>query len=192
MIDTAITFGKGNSPTSRLLYHRIFDLIRDRIPSFAKVYDLGGGNGVSKAYFPSVVTVDNNPEMEPDILADILEFEVPDEADLILIRYVAHYLQEEQLIKLLERSSHKPILFIQFTNSDPDDKLLQSLFKGQGEEDHKTFRDWDHFVHLLEPRGFRQIIRVDYEVEPMFYVERFGRQGAYFPHPESLGVWFKP
>lgn len=192
MIDCATNFGKGESPTSRLLYHRIFDLIRGRIPSFAKVYDLGGGNGISKAYFPSVVTVDNNPEMKPDIVANILEFEVPKDADLILIRYVAHYLQNEELEQLLEQSNHKPILFIQFANSNPNDKLLQSVIKGEGLEDHKTFRDWDYFAQLLETRGFRQIMQIAYEVEPLFYAERFGRPGAYFAHPEVLGVWFKP
>jgi len=191
MSDIAATFGKGEGPTSQLLYRHSFELLRGRIPSFRTVYDLGGGNGMAKAWWPTVITVDNNPAMEPDICADIREYAVPDDAELIVLRYVAHYLSDQELTRLLERVHHKPVLLIQFTNENPGDKYAQTGTRGQGAEDGKTFRTWAGLVHLLEPWGFRQRLRIDYEVEPGFYVERFGKPGAYFAHPETLGVWFK-
>jgi hypothetical protein len=65
MMDHANTFGKGKSATSKLLYFYslsiALDCISNDIPS-GIVYDLGGGNGLSKRWFDNNEVLDHREE----------------------------------------------------------------------------------------------------------------------------------
>ena len=148
MMDHANTFGKGKSATSKLLYFYslsiALDCISTEIPS-GIVYDFGGGNGLSKRWFDNnkVVTIDNNPDMEPDICSNINTYDVPPDASMVLMRHVLHYLTDDEIKALINRIT-VPILLIQFTNKDIKAKQAQTK-----NEDHKNFRTLDQVLELL-------------------------------------------
>jgi hypothetical protein len=197
-IDDGTTFGRETTATSKLLYGYSLPLALDRIqlPTEGKIYDLGGGNGLSKVHFPNheVVTVDMNPKMNPDIVADIRTFDIPDDAGMVLLRFVMHYMNDLQLSKFLRRLK-VPTLVIQFANDNPRLKAQQTA----GHEDQRYFRTWENTTWLLgaelsercSVRVFDNLYRVDYQVTPDFYLERAGRLGI-SNHGESLGAWWKP
>lgn len=191
MMDHANTFGKGKSATSKLLYFYslsiALDCMSNEIPS-GIVYDLGGGNGLSKRWFDNnqVVTVDNNPDMKPDICSNINTYNVPPDASMVLMRHVLHYLTDDEIKALINRVT-VPILLIQFTNKDIKAKQAQTK-----NEDHKTFRTLDQVLELLydsTKNNIKRLYKIDYTVEPDFYVERFGVMGK-STHDETLCAWW--
>lgn len=188
-IDDSETFGKGKDATSRLLYAHSLSLAVDRLPQLKRgvIYDLGGGNGLSRKHFPNddVVTIDSSPAMKPDIVADIRDHDVPDNASLVLLRFVLHYLTDVDVGRLLDRIKAL-VLLIQFTNDDIEAKTMQTA----GIEDHRYFRTWDETTTLLGG-GFERLYRIEYTVTPEFYMARTGRTGM-SKHDETLGAWFRP
>lgn len=189
-MDDYKTFGRGSGPTSRLLYYHSLTLALERKPNLPNgtVYDLGGSNGLSRQHFDQrdVVTVDNNESTQPDIVADIRRWTVPTDAGMVLLRHVFHYLTSEDIVDVLKRLT-VPALVIQFSNENTTVKQAQTpyetgkRFRTFNETEGLIYKGWNGTVEML--------YRIDYNVEPEFYVERFGQPGI-SQHQETLTAWW--
>lgn len=190
-IDQGRSFGLWTDPTSDLMYRGAMPyLLRDLVVS-PTVYDLGGANKLSQMFLPTgshILTVDNDPAKQPDVVADILQWvpKNPDPSATVLLRYVLHYLDDEQLQRLMAHlaSWHRGnIALIQFFNPDPVSK-----YDNSPDRDTKYFRAWPQTTRLLSPWRTdpnRLVNRLDYTVTPDFYLHRAGQAGKYY-HRETL------
>ena len=186
-VDQGIRFGTWSDSTSRLLYHDIMPVLLNGIDTSGRVGDLGGGNGLLREWFTKLVTIDNDVTKQPDIVDDILTH--VGTYDLIVLRYVLHYLTDEQVSALLEPLCsylNGPFLVIQFVNDNVFDKQRNSV------NEVKFFRTEYQLLRLLAPTpstttSWRVLDRkrVDYRVQAEFYRNRLGNPGGY-AHDEAV------
>lgn len=175
--DQGDAFGRWPNKTARLMYHDIMPLVLNGIDTSGSVADLGGANGLMKEWIPHAVTVDYDATKNPDILADIQTYR--GEHDLIILRYVLHYMPDHAVRDLLNHiaSYHKGrLLVVQFVNDNLPAKLANSI----GEI--KWFRGSKDVMRLLHETKWRvaSAKAVDYVVDPDFYRERLNH-----PNPTS-------
>lgn len=174
--DQGEAFGRWPNKTARLMYHDIMPLALNGIDTSGRVADLGGANGLLKQWIPHAVTVDYDETKNPDICEDILTH--VGEYDLIVLRYVLHYMDDETVRKLLYhiRGYHNGrLLIIQFANDDLAAKQANSV----GET--KWFRTSRQTMQLVtEYWKGASAKMVDYVVDADFYRERLNH-----PNPTS-------
>jgi hypothetical protein len=183
-VDQGTRFGTWDDPTSRLIYHDAMPALLSGIDTGGRTLDLGGGNGLACESFEHVGTVDVDPDKNPDVLADILSYTPPQVWDRVLLRYVLHYLDDDQVHALMMHIAsyhHGPVVLIQFVNQDLDAKYANSV------NELKWFRTEWHLRTLVEqpPWCVTQRLAVEYDVAPEFYANRLG---AVDPtgHPETV------
>lgn len=190
--DQGKDFGKWDDPISRFMYHdsmiQIIEAFEKKAPGFLsrpglRIADYGGGNGLLKAFFPEIISIDHDISKEPDIADDIMTHE--GEYDLIIIRYVLHYLNDYQVIRLFEQiqSFHKgPILIIQFTNPSLRRKYRNS------KNEFKYFRTERQLEALIPDDDRWPIYWKPYRVTQEFYFNRLKIENA-IDHREELRAY---
>jgi len=189
--DQGLQFGTWSDNTSRLIYADSMNTLLNGTDVHDRVLDLGGGNGLMRGWFDQVTTVDTDTAKEPDIVADLRSWEPSDTRayDLVLFRYVLHYLTDSELVELftyhLTEWWSGPVLVIQFVA--PDAEALR-LKESNSVNEVKRFRTERQLAALLTVSGRWDITRriaVEYDVDPEFYVNRLGATDP-TGHPERV------
>jgi hypothetical protein len=180
-IDSGNNFGKWNDKVSKFIYFDSVKEILSKIEINGKIADFGGANGILKQFIPNIITIDIDVTKEPDILDNILTHKGV--YDLIVIRFVLHYLNDYEVLQLFNniKSYHKGnILVIQFINSD-----LKSKYQNSKNE-FKYFRTKNQLEKLL-PK-FKEIYSIKYKCTREFYKNRLNIDDAK-PHNEVLKAY---
>lgn len=190
-VDQGLQFGTWSDNTSRLIYADAMGALLNGTNVEDRVLDLGGGNGLMAAWFHQVTTVDTDTAKEPDIVADLRSWEPGDTRgyDLVLFRYVLHYLTDVELVELftyhLPEWWSGPVLVIQFVA--PHDEALRAK-RANSVNETKWFRTEDQLAALLTVSDRWDITRrvaVEYHVDPDFYRNRLGATEP-TGHPERV------
>lgn len=180
--DQGEAFGTWPNDTARLMYHDVMPLALNGIDTSGRVADLGGANGLMKQWIPHAVTVDYDESKGPDIVEDIREH--VGEYDLVTLRYVLHYMSDDEVRRLLYhiRGYHDGrILLIQFANDDLEAKRRNSV----GET--KWFRTTEETMRLVtEYWRVKSAKAVDFVVEAEFYRERLNHPNPTANHETIL------
>ncbi len=98
--DKGTEFGKWFDSISKLIY---FDSVKDilsKIDTHGIIADYGGANGILKQFIPNIITIDIDASKKPDIVDNILTHK--GNYDLIIIRFVLHYLNDYEVLELFE------------------------------------------------------------------------------------------
>ena len=107
-IDQATEFGRWTDRVSKLMYDTCTKEILSLIEIPKIVADYGGANGNLKQYIPNAISIDIDESKKPDVLDDIVEH--VGRYDLIVIRYVLHYLNDYDVIELFKNISNNDCL----------------------------------------------------------------------------------
>lgn len=175
--DQGLKFGMWNDKTSKFLYHISVKDILDKIKIPENVADYGGGNGILKKFIPYIKTIDIDKDKNPDIIDNIITHK--GQYDLVIIRFVMHYLSDNEIIELLKNIKSKEILVIQFVNKNKKIKYENSQNEGD-----KYFRNKKETLQLM-PENHTIIYSQKYTVNKDFYKNRLGL-GNYKSHQEEL------
>jgi len=182
-VDAGVDFGRWPDATSRFMYHDVMPELLEGIDRHTNVADLGGANGLLKEWLPNSITIDTDESKNPDVVADI-SFYTGDH-DLLVLRYVLHYFDDEEAIKLFRHlhSYHRgSVLIIQFVNEDLPAKYANS------HNEVKYFRNQLQLA-MLFGGGLWRIANqttVSYKVEAEFYRNRLGGDHTYTGHDEAV------
>jgi hypothetical protein len=184
-IDQGVRFGYWDNDTSRLLYRDIMPLCLNGVDTSGRVADFGGANGLLKAFIPQSISIDYDSSKNPDIVDDILVHK--GDYDLIVLRYVLHYLDDKKVSELFNhiRSFHKGrILVIQFVNEDLESKTWNSV------NEVKWFRNEKETRVLLETDWeIMDYKSIDYFVSAQFYRDRLNHPNPK-SHRESIAIYY--
>jgi len=177
--DKGLDFGKWNDPTSKLIYYDSVKEILQKINIPKKVADFGGGNGILKNFIPNIITIDIDPTKKPDVIDNILTH--TGTYDLIIIRFVLHYLNDYEIIQLFNNLKSSNILVIQFINNDLLSKYENSI------NEFKYFRT-ENQLEALIPLG-EIIYQKEYIVTKEFYKNRLNNNNA-IQHKEIIKAYY--
>lgn len=178
--DQGVNFGKWLDKTSQFMYVDSTKKILDIVGSLpATVADYGGGNGNLKKLIKHAISIDIDPSKKPDVVDNIITHK--GSYDLVVLRYVMHYLNDYEVIQLFSNITSKNILVIQFTNDDLKGKYANSV------NEHKYFRTSKQMQALLPLHT--ELYSVPYMVEKDFYINRLG-DGNYTNHWESIKAYW--
>lgn len=173
--DKGRKFGLWNDQISKLMYFDCMDLFLKDIDISGKVADYGGANGNLKKFIPNSISIDIDPSKKPDVLDNILYHS--GKYDLIIIRYVLHYLSNNERKELFDKikSFHKgKVLIIQFTN-DGNDFLTK---KKNSINERKYFMDTNMLINTLKPFKTIKSDKIAYKVTKEFYRNRLENHNA--------------
>jgi len=179
--DQGINFGKWKDKTSKFLYFDSTKEILSKIKIYNNVADYGGANGNLKTFISNIISIDIDSSKHPDIIGNIITHK--GNYDLIIIRYVLHYLNDYEILKLFNNITnyHKgEVLIIQFCNNDLKSKYSNSI------NEFKYFRTENQLEQLL-PK-YTKIYSKEYEVEQDFYKNRLNLNNA-ITHKEILNAY---
>lgn len=174
--DQGRSFGTWDNPTAQLMYHDIMEFALDGVDTSGRVADYGGANGLLKQWIPHSVSVDYDETKGPDIAEDIAVH--VGEYDLIVMRYVMHYMTDDQLQALFRHiaSFHRGrLLIIQFVNDDLISKQANSIGETKYFRTDEDTRSLVSIDWVIQARRFH-----DYTVDADFYRQRLGH-----PNPSS-------
>lgn len=180
--DCKTNFGKWNYQVSKFMYFDSIKEILSKINIPNKVADYGGANGILKQFIPNIITIDIDESKKPDIVDNILTHKGT--YDLIIIRYVLHYLNDYQVLQLFKniKQYHKgSILVIQFCNNDLKSKYYNS------KNEFKYFRTENQLEKLL-PKS-KKIYSKKYMVTNDFYRNRLQIKNT-IEHEEILNAYY--
>lgn len=181
-VDAGPLFGHWADETSRLIYHDAMPALLSGTDTSGRVLDLGGGNGLARAWFPRLTTVDSDPTKAPDVLADICTYMPGTAYHRVLLRYVLHYLPDDAVRALMAHLTkwHRgELTVIQFVNDDLDAKYANSV------NETKWFRTEEQLLALLAPWQPVHRVAVEYDVTPDFYRNRLAHPSP-TGHPERV------
>ena len=179
--DKGRDFGKWSDQTSKLIYFDSIKEILAKIDTSGKVADYGGANGILKQFIPNIITIDIDGSKNPDIQDDILTHQ--GNYDLIIIRFVLHYLNDYQVLQLfknIQKYHSGKILLIQFTNEDLKLKYENS------KNEFKYFRCRQQLEKLLP--DFENIYNIEYTCDKEFYLNRLGINNG-MKHSENINAY---
>lgn len=195
-LDQGKEFGTWGDRVSKLMYNESNSLFSGIEFEGKRVADFGGGNGLfGKAMGISdyiVVDIDSNKKDTEHFINDSI-LTHKGEYDIIVIRYVLHYLSDDEVRTLITniKSFHKGILAIlQFTNEGEDmvkKKEVSASFE-QPTDGRKYFRTLSELNNLLSPIQGDLIARkaVSFDITEEFYNNRFGLNITEVSHKEQL------
>ena len=179
--DNGINFGKWTDATSKLIYVDSIKEILLKIDTSGKVADYGGANGILKQFIPDIITIDIDASKKPDIVDNIRTHQ--GNYDLIIIRFVLHYLNDYEVLQLfdnIQKYHNGKILLIQFTNEDLKSKYYNSI------NEFKYFRTKNQLEKLLP--NFENIYSIEYECSKEFYKNRLSIDNA-IKHKEEINAY---
>lgn len=179
-VDAGTEFGLWDDPTSRFMYFDAMPFILTHVNTTGNVADYGGANGLLKRWIPHSISIDIDATKQPDITDDILTHQ--GDYDLIVIRYVLHYLNPKQRVALFEHiaSFHAGnVLVIQFTN-DGEDYIHK--YENSYNED-KYFLTREDLFALTKGYDIQATTGQPYTVTAEFYANRLGNPNGK-PHGE--------
>jgi len=175
--DQGNNFGKWDDEISKFLYYTSTKEIIDKIKvPKSLVGDYGGGNGLIKELIPNSISIDIDDSKNPDIIDNIITHSL--HYDLVIIRYVLHYLNDYEVLTLFKNINSLNVLIIQFTNDDLKSKYQNSI------NEFKYFRTTDQLKSLL-PKNLKEIYSKEYNIGSEFYKNRLGN-GSFIDHKETL------
>lgn len=177
--DKGLDFGRWNDNVSRFMYWDCMPDILEGITIPQRVADYGGANGNIKRFIPHALSIDIDESKNPDIHDDILTHS--ERYDLVVIRYVLHYLTDKEVLQLFDKINAKEILVIQFVNDDLRSKYVNSI------RESKHFRTQSQLEGLL-PDKSELIYSSEYQIDSKFYENRLGA-GEYVSHYETLNAY---
>lgn len=178
-IDQGLEFGNWKDKTSQDLYHNTTKDILNLIHIPSLVADFGGGNGLLKKFIPHSISIDIDQSKNPDIIGNILD--VKQHFELVVIRYVLHYLSDYEILKLFSNINADNILIQQFVNEDLKAKYRNSI------NEFKYFRTLSQLISLLPDSEI--IYQKEITCTKEFYKNRLNNQNA-TPHNETIiGIW---
>tara|TARA_R110002167_G_scaffold85002_1_gene230793 strand:+ start:796 stop:1368 length:573 start_codon:yes stop_codon:yes gene_type:complete len=178
--DKGLNFGKWNDYISKLMYYTTTNEILNKISIPKKVADYGGANGNLKTFIPHAITIDIDESKKPDVLDNIITHSK--KYDLVVIRFVLHYLNDYEVLELFRNIKSKNILVIQFENND-----LKSKYFNSQNEGIKYFRTSKQLQKLL-PKNSKKIYQKKYVLDKDFYLNRLGK-GLYKKHKEQITAY---
>ena len=178
--DSGLKFGTWKDKVSQFMYYDSTKDILNKINIPKNVADFGGANGLLKQFIPNIITIDKDKSKNPDRVENILTHK--EQYDLVIIRYVLHYLTDYEVIQLFETINSKHTLIIQFENNDLVSKYKNSL------NEFKYFRTTEQLKALL-PKNIKTIYEQEYIVDSDFYSNRLG-QGNYISHNETIKGYY--
>lgn len=184
-VDAGTAFGTWTDETSQLMYTNAMPALLTGVNTRGKVLDLGGGNGLLRRWFDRLTTVDSDPDKQPDVLADITTYQPNVPYNLVVLRYVLHYLPDKQAARTLARIAQwhtGPLLVVQFvapTTADLEAKYANSV------NETKWFRTEPQLRALLGPWEPVHRVAVEYDVVPEFYANRLAHPNP-TGHPERV------
>lgn len=179
--DQGVDFGKWDNDTADFIYSKSTGEILNLITIPKNVADYGGANGNLKQFIPNSISIDIDKSKNPDILDNILTH--VGKYDLIVIRHVLHYLNDYEVITLLNqiKKFHAgQILIIQFCNNN----LLEKYHNSKNE--FKYFRTEVQLESLLF--GSNKIYTSEYICSTQFYKDRLKIDNA-TNHKETLNAY---
>ena len=179
--DNGVNFGNWKDDVSEFLYKKSTKEILSLISVPQVVADYGGANGNLKQFIPQAVSIDKDPSKEPDIIDNILTHK--NEYDLVVIRYVLHYLTDKEVLQLFKSIQSKKTLVIQFVNND-----LESKYHNSQNEEQKYFRTEEQLKALLPKTAEKIYASKSYTLGALFYENRLGK-GVYKNHQESISAY---
>lgn len=180
-IDDGLQFGTWEDKTSQFMYFDCMNEILSFVEIPLSVADYGGANGNLKKFIPNALSIDIDETKNPDVVDNILTHE--GNYDLIIIRYVLHYLTDYEICSLFEhlaKTHQGKILVIQFCNNDLKSKYRNSL------NEHKYFRTESQMEALLPQ--FKKIYSKQFFVDDKFYQNRLKINNA-ISHFETLNAY---
>lgn len=180
-IDQGAAFGTWSDPVSRFMYQDSMPPILTAAKLTGHVGDFGGANGLLKAFYPNVTTIDTDDTKGPDIVDDILNHR--GSYDTGWCRYVLHYLSDREVIRFLDYVKVPRMIVVQFVNDEDDLRLKYANSYGE----KKFFRTGTQLRALL-PRKNRLIFSRPYRVTPEFYRNRLKLDNA-VEHGERLEAY---
>jgi hypothetical protein len=195
-------FGNWTDDVSRFMYERHFDRIfndkRFDLARFNRIEDFGGANGKLKAFFGNKLsTIDIDETNNPDFLGNVVNYNgyasfgwrgerryFKVESDLIIIRYVLHYLTDDEIKRMFQniKSNHKGhILIVQFTNEGED----MEIKKQNSINEIKYFRTAQELSSLISSFEIVAADTESFTVTKEFYRNRLQNYEA-LPHQEQI------
>lgn len=163
--DRGRQFGRWSDDTSKFIYFDSVKEILSLIELPKVIADYGGANGILKEFIPNIISIDIDETKKPDIVDNILTHQ--GHYDLIIIRFVLHYLNDYEVLELFEniKQYHNgQILVIQFCNDDLKQKYHNS------KNEFKYFRTQNQLEQLLPSN--RKIYTKNYICTSEFYLNR--------------------
>lgn len=179
--DQGNNFGKWQDKTSKYIYFDSIQEILSLITVPKIVADYGGANGILKEFIPQAISIDIDKSKKPDLIDNILTH--VGNYDLIVIRFVLHYLNDYevlQLFKHLKTFHNGQILVIQFTNENLKSKYFNS------KNEFKYFRTKSQLKKLLPQHKI--IYSRKYKCSIDFYKNRLNIENAK-PHVETINAY---
>ena len=176
--DNGTNFGKWNDKVSKFMYFDSTKEILSKIQIPNIVADYGGANGNLKTFIPNSISIDIDSSKNPDIIDNILSH--VGNYELIIIRYVLHYLNDYEVIQLF-KTIKTNTLIIQFINEDLKSKYQNS------QNEFKYFRTAKQLKKLLP--NCKEIYSKEYTIGANFYRNRLNINNA-ITHKETLKAFY--
>lgn len=195
-LDQGKDFGTWGDKVSRLMYQDSNSMFNCVDFEDKRVADFGGGNGLlGKALGLSnyvVVDIDSNKKDTENFINDSI-LTHKGEYDVIIIRYVLHYLSDDEVSTLIQniKSFHKgELIILQFTNEGEDlvkKREVSATFE-QPTDGKKYFRNLEDLNDLLSPLREDLDLRkqMTFTITEEFYNNRFGLNISDVSHDEQL------
>jgi hypothetical protein len=181
--DGGTTFGSWGDKVSSLIYRDVMPIVlgATRLGNTSgTVGDYGGANGHLRQWMPEgveVITIDIDPSKQPDVLANVIDYQPPSRFDLTFMRYLIHYLEDGQVVDMLDnlRAFSSKLVLVQICNDARQAEIKSSICGAH--EEVKFWRDIHEIVELFGRAGWRMspdCVTINYTVTPEFYLNRLG------------------
>lgn len=193
--DRGTNFGSGDDPISNLIYRDSAKTFLQNVSIAGKrIADYGGANAILRRFLGdadayTVVDTDKTKQTGDDFICDDITTH-RGQYDLVICRYVLHYLTDEQIRQMfaqIKTNGTAQILLIQFVNQGLDLKIKREI-SAQFEtgEERKIFRNCRQLFDLLDGFHIENVDKVDYLATSDFYRNRFGTSERVTPHQETI------
>lgn len=200
-LDGGKDFGSGDDPVSELMYRTsVPTLLKNVVVKGKQIADYGGGNGIVGSFLAAdsytVIDTDKSKQGAENFICDDITTH-RGYYDLIICRYVLHYLTDKQIRRMFAQiiqNGTPEILLVQFVNQGFDLKVKREI-SAQYEtgQEKKIFRNCRQLFDLLDDFHIENVDKIEYLVTSDFYRNRFGIKERTPPHEEAIyGILLRP
>ena len=180
--DCGQDFGLWLDKTSKILYQDTLPIIKQISTGYKNIADYGGGNGILKSVV-NCISIDIDKSKKPDIVDNILTHKGC--YDLIIMRYIWHYLSDKQIKQLLN-NINSDFLLIQFINDKFNLRIKKTISKNN--EYKKYFRTKKQLKRLIKNFNIIKTIKINYKVTQDFYKNRL-QINTNLNHKETILIY---